>query len=111
MAKQIISITDAAADQIKLLIKKRDRPTLGIKIGVKTGGCSGLTYTFEYAEQEGKFDEIINDKGVKILVDPKAVMYILGTMLDYADEKVKSGFIFTNPNQKSSCGCGKSFNT
>lgn len=109
MAKQILSISEAAADRIRVLITKRDKPTFGIKVGVKSGGCSGLSYTFEYADEKGQFDEVVSDKGVNILVDPKAVMYLIGTVLDFVDEKVKSGFVFINPNEKASCGCGKSF--
>lgn len=111
MAKPIISITDAAAERVKHLLDKRDKPSIGIRVGVKSGGCSGLAYTFEYAEKKEQFDEMISDKGVNVLVEPKAVMYIIGTTLDYVDEKVRSGFVFINPNEKGSCGCGKSFYT
>jgi iron-sulfur cluster assembly protein len=107
--KQIISVTDAAAERIKTLIAKRDKPTFGIKVGIKQGGCSGLSYTFEYCDGKGEFDEVITEKGVTILVDPKAVMFIIGTTLDFVDEKVKSGFIFINPNETAKCGCGSSF--
>jgi iron-sulfur cluster assembly protein len=105
----IISVTEAAAERINALIALREKPALGIKVGVASGGCSGLSYTFEYAEEASKFDEIIEEKGVKVLIDPKAVMYLIGTTLDYIDEDVKSGFIFTNPNAKGQCGCGESF--
>ncbi len=107
--KQIISITGAAAERIKGLIAKRDKPCLGIKVGVKQGGCSGLSYTFEYCEEKGQFDEVIEDKGATILIDPKATMFILGTTLDFVDDKIKSGFVFVNPNEKARCGCGSSF--
>ncbi len=107
--KQILSITDDAAERIKILIAKRDKPTVGIKVGVKQGGCSGLSYTFEYCDQKGEFDETIEDKGVVVIVDPKAVMFIIGTTLDFVDEKVKSGFVFINPNESGRCGCGSSF--
>ncbi|MDF3047633.1 MAG: hypothetical protein K0R73_751 [Candidatus Midichloriaceae bacterium] len=107
--KQILSITEAAAERIKILIAKRDKPTIGIKVGVKQGGCSGLSYTFEYCDQKGDFDEVIEDKGVMVIVDPKAVMFIIGTTLDFVDEKVKSGFVFVNPNEAGRCGCGSSF--
>lgn len=110
-SKPIISITAAAADRVKHLLAKRDKPSIGIRVGVKTGGCSGLTYTFEYAEQKEQGDEMISDKGVNVLVEPKAVMYIIGTTLDFVDEKVSSGFVFINPNEKGGCGCGKSFYT
>ncbi len=108
-SKQIISVTDAAAERIKLLIAKRDKPTVGIRVGIKQGGCSGLSYTFEYCDEKGQFDEVITEKGVTVLVDPKAVMFIIGTTLDFMDEKIKSGFVFRNPNETARCGCGSSF--
>jgi iron-sulfur cluster assembly protein len=111
MAKPIISITEAAAERVKHLLAKRDKPSIGIRVGVKSGGCSGLAYTFEYAEKKEQSDEMISDKGVNVLVEPKAVMYIIGTTLDFVDEKVRSGFVFINPNEKGNCGCGKSFYT
>lgn len=109
MAKAVITITDNAANRIKELIANRDKPTLGIKVGVKSGGCSGLSYTFEYAEEKGQYDELVEEKDVKVLIDPKALMYLIGTKLDFVDEEVKSGFVFINPNEKSRCGCGDSF--
>lgn len=109
MSKAIIQVTDRAAQRVKELLEKRDQPSVGIKVGVKSGGCSGLAYTFEYADQKEPFDEAITEKGVTILVDSKAVMYIIGTTLDFVDEKVKSGFVFINPNEKARCGCGESF--
>jgi iron-sulfur cluster assembly protein len=109
MTKAIISITEKAAERVHFLLSKREKSAFGIKVGVKSGGCSGLSYTFEYADEKGQFDEVVSVNGVNILVDPKAVMYLIGTTLDYVDEKVKSGFVFINPNEKASCGCGKSF--
>lgn len=108
--KQIISITDSAAKQVTLLLSKRGKPSLGIRIGVKSGGCSGLKYFVEYADQKNPFDEIIQDKNVTILIDPKALMYLIGTEMNYVEEQFKSGFTFTNPNEKGQCGCGSSFN-
>jgi len=105
----VITISDAAADRVKYLLNKRSKPALGIRVGIKQGGCSGLAYTFEYAEEKKPYDEIVEEKGITVLVDPKAVMYLLGTKLDYIDEKVKSGFVFINPNEKGKCGCGESF--
>ncbi len=104
-----ITITDTAAERIKALMAKRDKPTLAIKVGVRTKGCSGLSYTIEYADEIGKFDEVVEDKGVKVLIDPKAVMFLIGTEMDYVEEKMKSGFTFRNPNEKGRCGCGESF--
>lgn len=104
-----ITITESAANRIKALIEKRAKPTLAIKVGVRTKGCSGLSYTIEYADEIGKFDEVVEDKGVKVLIDPKAIMFLIGTEMDYVEEKMKSGFTFRNPNEKGRCGCGESF--
>lgn len=109
MASAIIQITDNAANRVKLLLEKRQKPAVGIRVGVKSGGCSGLSYTFEYADEQKKSDEAVQDKGVTIFIEPKAVMYLIGTTLDFMDEKVKSGFVFINPNEKGRCGCGESF--
>lgn len=109
MAGPILQITENAAERVKLLLDKRDKPSVGIRIGVKSGGCSGLSYTFEYADQKNALDEVVVDKGVTILIEPKAVLHIVGTTLDFVDEKVKSGFVFNNPNAKAHCGCGESF--
>jgi iron-sulfur cluster assembly protein IscA len=107
--KQAMTMTDAAAERIRALLAKRGKPSVGIRIGVRSRGCSGLSYTLEYADEKGKFDEIVEDKGVTILIDPKATMFILGTEMDYVDEKLESGFTFRNPNEKGRCGCGESF--
>ncbi|MDB5407856.1 MAG: iscA [Rhodospirillales bacterium] len=106
---QAMMVTDAAAERIKALLTKRGKPSLGIRVGVRSRGCSGLTYTLEYADEKGKFDELIEDKGVTILIDPKATMFILGTEMDFVEDKLESGFKFTNPNEKGRCGCGESF--
>jgi len=110
-SKQIISLTDQAADHIKKLISERDKECVGIRVGVKSGGCSGLAYTFEYAENKEPTDDVVIEKGVTLLVDVRASLYLIGTQLDYIDEKVRSGFIFINPNSKGECGCGESFHT
>lgn len=107
--KQALMITDAAAERIKALLADRGKPSEGIKVGVKSRGCSGLSYTIEYADEVSKWDEVVEDKGVKVLIDPKAVMFLLGSEMDFKDEKLKSGFTFTNPNEKGRCGCGESF--
>ncbi len=107
--KQALSVTDSAARRIQALLTKRGKPSVGVRVGVRSRGCSGLSYTIEYADEKGKFDEIVEDKGVTVLVDPKAVMFILGTEMDYVEEKLQSGFTFRNPNEKGRCGCGESF--
>ncbi len=107
--KTALNITDAAAAQIQALLAKRGKPSEGIKVGVKSRGCSGLSYTIEYADEVSKWDEVVEDKGVKVLIDPKAVMFLLGSEMDFKEEKLKSGFTFTNPNEKGRCGCGESF--
>ena len=108
-SKQAMTVTDAAAARIQALLAARGKPALGVRVGVRARGCSGLSYTLEYADEQGKFDEVVEDKGVRILVDPKAVMFILGTEMDYVEEKLQSGFVFRNPNEKGRCGCGESF--
>jgi iron-sulfur cluster assembly protein len=107
--RQVLSVTDAAAARIRTLLAKRGKPSAGVRLGVRARGCSGLSYTLEYADERGKFDEVVEDKGVTILVDPKAVMFVLGTEMDYVEEKLQSGFMFRNPNEKGRCGCGESF--
>ena len=102
-------VTDAAASRIQALLDKRGKPSVGVRVGVRSRGCSGLSYTLEYADEKGRFDEVVEDKGVTILVDPKAIMFIIGTEMDYVEEKLQSGFVFRNPNEKGRCGCGESF--
>jgi iron-sulfur cluster assembly protein len=109
MKKAPITISDAAASQVQNLLSQRGKPSVGIRVGVKKGGCSGLAYTIEYADELQKFDEIVEEKGVKVIIDPKAIMYLIGTEMDFVDEKLKSGFVFVNPNEKGKCGCGESF--
>lgn len=106
---QALTITDRAAEQIKALMAAREKPPLAIKVGIRTRGCSGMSYTVEYADEIGKFDEVVEDKGVRVLIDPKAVMFLIGTEMDFVEEKFKSGFTFVNPNEKGRCGCGESF--
>lgn len=106
---QAIQLTDTAIDQVKKLIAARDEPPFGIRIGLKTKGCSGLSYTLQYADEKGPFDEEVDMGDFKILIDPKAVMFILGTEMDYVTEDFQSGFVFNNPNEKGKCGCGESF--
>ena len=104
-----MTITEAAAERVKSMLEKRGKPSVGIRIGVRSKGCSGMSYTLEYADEKSPFDEILQDKGVTVLIDPKATMFILGTEMDYVEEKMQAGFVFRNPNEKGRCGCGESF--
>jgi iron-sulfur cluster assembly protein len=106
---QAMTVTDAAADRVKALLAQQDKPVVGLRVGVKSRGCSGMSYSVEFAEEKGKFDEVVEDKGVTILIDPKASMFLFGTEMDYAEDKLQSGFTFKNPNEKGRCGCGESF--
>lgn len=105
---QVMRLTDAAADRIKAIMAKTDKPIAGVRVGVKNGGCAGMSYTMEYAAEVGKLDEVVEDKGVKLLIDPKAVLFLLGTEMDFRVDKLSSTFVFNNPNQTSACGCGES---
>ena len=105
---QVMRLTDAAADRIKEVMAKAERPVVGVRVGVKNGGCAGMEYTMEYAEAAAPTDEIVEDKGIRILVDPKAVLFLLGTEMDYRRDKLSAQFVFNNPNQTSACGCGES---
>ena len=104
-----IKMTEAAAAQIKALLAQRGKESLGVRVGVRNAGCSGLAYTLEYVDEADPFDELVEERGVTVLIDPKAIMFLLGTEMDYVEEKLKSGFTFTNPNEKGRCGCGESF--
>ena len=106
---QPMTITDAAAERVKAMIASRGKPTAGVRIGVRSKGCSGMSYTLEFADEKTEFDEVVEDKGVTILIDPKATMFIIGTEMDFKQDKLQSGFVFTNPNEKGRCGCGESF--
>ncbi len=104
-----LTLTDAAAERVKTLLASRETPALGIRIGVQPKGCSGLSYTMEFAEEKGPLDEVVETKGVTVLIDPKATMFILGTEMDFVEDKMQTGFVFRNPNEKGRCGCGESF--
>jgi iron-sulfur cluster assembly protein len=106
---QLMTVTPAAAERAKALIESRGKPTAGIRIGVRTKGCSGLSYTLEFADSQQPMDEVVETEGVKLLIDPKASLFLIGTEMDYEEEKLKSGFVFKNPNEKGRCGCGESF--
>jgi iron-sulfur cluster assembly protein len=105
---QVMRLTEAAAERIRALQAASGKEVEGVRIGVKNGGCAGMEYTMSYAETRGPHDEVIEDKGVKLLIDPTAVMFLLGTEMDYRTDRLRSGFVFNNPNQTSACGCGES---
>ncbi|PRH87030.1 Fe-S cluster assembly scaffold SufA [Labrys okinawensis] len=105
---KVVSLTDAAAEKIKAIMATAERPYEGVRVGVKNGGCAGMSYTMEYAEAANPLDEVVEDKGVKVLIDPKAVLFLLGTEMDYKTDKLSAQFVFNNPNQTSACGCGES---
>ena len=105
---QIIKLSDKAADRIKSILSN-DKTSLGVRIGVKSGGCAGMSYVMEYAKSQNPNDELIEEKGVKVFIDPGAVMYLLGTTMDFKEEEFSSSFVFNNPNETERCGCGESF--
>lgn len=105
---QAMRLTDAAANRVKDLLAAGDRPGGGLRVGVKKGGCAGMEYTMEFVDAPGRFDEVVEDKGVKLFIDAKAVLYLLGTEMDFVTDKLSSKFVFNNPNQTSACGCGES---
>ena len=105
---KVMTLTDAAANRVKDIIARSDKPIVGVRVGVKNGGCAGMSYTMEYAESINPLDEVVEDKGVKVLIDPKAVLFLLGTEMDFQTTKLASQFVFNNPNQTSACGCGES---
>jgi len=104
-----LSVTPAALERVKTLLAQRGRPSTGIRIGIKTKGCSGLSYSLEYADNVNPYDETLTVDDVTVFIDPKALLYILGTEMDFIQESLQSGFVFRNPNEKGRCGCGKSF--
>ena len=105
---KVMSLTDAAADRIKDIMANADRPIAAVRVGVKNGGCAGMAYTIDYAETVGPLDDVVEEKGVRVLVDPKALMFLLGTEMDFKTDKLAAQFVFNNPNQTSACGCGES---
>ena len=107
--KQVITLIDNAANRIKEIMSKAEKDLVGLRVGVKSGGCAGMSYMMEYIKDVKPNDEVIEDKGVKLFVDPGAIMYLLGTEMDYKKEQFSSSFIFKNPNETERCGCGESF--
>ena len=109
LAPQMLTLTDAAAAQVKTLIDDSDTPVIGLRVSVSSKGCSGLSYVFEYVEEKKNLEEEVDSKGVKIFIDPMAIMFIMGSEMDYKQDRLQSGFVFNNPNAKNVCGCGESF--
>ena len=109
MSKQVITLSNSAANRVKEIIARAKDPAIGVRIGVESGGCAGMSYVMEYAKKVNPNDEIIEAKGVKVLIDPKAIMYLLGTEMDYKRGELSSTFVFKNPNETERCGCGESF--
>ena len=111
MSEQVIKLSTNAAERIKEIMSKAEDKAIGVRVGVKSGGCAGMSYVMEYSKEINPNDEIIEDKGVKVFIDSAAVMYLLGTEMDYKTEELSSTFVFNNPNETERCGCGESFKT
>ena len=108
MAFKIMSLSDAAAERIREIIEDSDKPVVGVRVGVKNAGCAGMAYTMDYVSEPVKGDDHVQDKGLDVYVEPKATMFLLGTVMDFEQSKMSSGFTFKNPNQTGACGCGES---
>ena len=109
MSKQVITLSDRAAERVKEIMSQAKEPIIGVRVGVASGGCAGMSYVMEYTKKISPNDEIVEDKGIKLFVDPGAIMYLLGTEMDYKKEQFSSSFVFKNPNETERCGCGESF--
>ena len=109
MSEQVIKLSNSAAERIKQIMSKAEKTAIGVRVGVKSGGCAGMSYVMEYAKEAKKNEEVIEDKGVKVFIDSNAIMYLLGTEMDYKTDKFSSQFVFKNPNETERCGCGESF--
>ena len=105
---KVMTLTESAAARVRAIMEKSESKAAGLRIGVKNGGCAGMEYTMEWVDEQKPLDEVVEDKGVKLLIDPKAVLFLLGTQMDFQTSSLKSGFVFNNPNQTSACGCGES---
>ena len=103
-----VTLSDAAADRVKEIMAAAESRVIGLKVGVKKGGCAGMEYVMDYATEAGPLDEVVEDKGVKVLIDPKAVLFLIGTEIDFVAEKLSEKFVFRNPNETDACGCGES---
>lgn len=105
---QVVTLTEAAAERVREIMARAEVPYAGLRVGVKNGGCAGQEYIIEYAAEAGPLDEVVEDKGVKILIEPSAVLFLLGTVVDYESSKLAAKFVFRNPNETDACGCGES---
>ncbi len=105
---KVVTLSDSAAERVKEIMAKAEKPYAGLRVGVKNGGCAGQEYVLEYAETAGPLDEVVEDKDVTILIDPKAVLFLIGTTIDYEVSRLSSKFVFRNPNETDACGCGES---
>jgi iron-sulfur cluster assembly protein len=103
-----IRLTDAAAARIAEVMARAEKPYVGVRLGLKNAGCAGMAYTMAYAEAQEALDEVVEDKGVRVLIDPKAILFLIGTEMDYVTDKMQSRFVFKNPNETEACGCGES---
>lgn len=105
---KVVTLTEAAAARVREIMGKAEKPYAGLRVGVKNGGCAGQEYVLEYADEAGALDEVVEDKGVTILIEPKAVLFLIGTEIDYVTTKLSAKFVFKNPNETDACGCGES---
>ncbi len=108
LRRQVMTLTDAAAARVRELTEAAGKPIAGLRVGVKNGGCAGMSYTMELAEEVSPLDEVVDDKGVKLLIDPKAILFLLGSEMDFKVDRLSATFSFRNPNETSACGCGES---
>ncbi len=109
MSNQVIKLSENAALRIKEIMSKAEKDSIGVRVGIKSGGCAGMSYIMEYAKTSKPEDEVIEDKGVKLFIDPSAIIYLIGTEMDYKKDEFSSSFVFKNPNETERCGCGESF--
>ena len=105
---KVVTLSDAAAGRVREIMERSEKPYAGLRVGVKNGGCAGQEYVLEYADAAGPIDEVVEDKGIRILIDPKAVLFLIGTTIDYETTRLASKFVFRNPNETDACGCGES---
>jgi iron-sulfur cluster assembly protein len=105
---KVLRLTDAAAEQIKSVMSRADKPVVGLRVGLKNAGCAGMSYTLDFADKQNPLDELVEDKGARVLIDPKAILFLIGTEMDFVKDKMQSRFVFNNPNQTDACGCGES---